>query len=195
MIKNIRKSVFETNSSSTHCVVIDTDINLISSDYKNEVSDDNKIHFSTYGEYGWSNDQLTSLSDKLSYIFSCVIHSKLEYIYSIDFEDKLEEKLNNRKTQILEIKNIFDQLNELVKVITGYEIYCEKFNNLVETITNETKNSDHIILNNDLTDGYVDHSGEKYKGIVDPLLNNQEDLKKFLFSNKSVLYTSNDNGG
>lgn len=44
----------------------------------------------------------------------------------------------------------------------------------------------------DTWDGYVDHSSELYE-LVDELLNNEEMLKRYLFSDDSFILTGNDN--
>jgi len=191
-IKNIRQSVFETNSSSTHCVVINKeDASLIEESYKQCIdSYTSKITFNFSGEYGWCTEEFTDISNKLAYMFICIIRNKLEHIWYDDKKDPkiIQEKLELRKIQIESIKEIFNDINNLVKETTGYEIYCEDFENLCDKIENNEVDSSDVI------DGYVDHSDDKYNGIIEPLLNNREDLKRFLFDTKSILYTSNDNG-
>lgn len=62
-MKKIRKSVFETNSSSTHsiCIAKDTELIIPSS-----------IDFS-FGEFGWECDTLQSDTDKASYLYTGLI--------------------------------------------------------------------------------------------------------------------------
>lgn len=65
MIK-IRKSVFETNSSSTHSIcVAHTD------DYKVP----KKLHFG-FGEFGWERRTLRSTKQKANYLYTGLIHNK-----------------------------------------------------------------------------------------------------------------------
>ena len=188
-IKNIRQSVFETNSSSTHCIVINKeDAFLIDDSYKTCINRSNdKIEFTLDGEYGWHNEKLINLSEKLSYIFCCILDTKLNCIFTDDIENEKQSKLELRKTQINQIEQIYDDINDLVYKTTGYEIYCENYNELVSKVKMGIEDYETELS------GYVDHADTKYFGIVDPLLNNKEDLHKFLFDSKSVLYMTNDN--
>ena len=61
----IRKNVFETNSSSTHSLVISKMER--SYDYSLPVDDDGILTI-TFGEFGWGPDLLTTPIEKLSYL-------------------------------------------------------------------------------------------------------------------------------
>lgn len=65
-IKNIRKSVFETNSSSTHNICIAKDAELI-------IPKKLKVKF---GEFGWEYDILDSTEEKASYLYTALEHLK-----------------------------------------------------------------------------------------------------------------------
>lgn len=56
----IRKSVFETNSSSTHSICIARDVNL---------NTPKSIYFG-FGEFGWECDTLDSTKKKASYLYT-----------------------------------------------------------------------------------------------------------------------------
>ena len=58
-MKQIRKGVFETNSSSTHSICIAKDA---------ELTIPQSLHFS-FGEFGWECDTLYSVSEKASYLY------------------------------------------------------------------------------------------------------------------------------
>ena len=67
-MKQIRNSVFETNSSSTHSVSIrhmESGIGII------DVESDNKVHI-TFGEFGWEVDSYNDARTKLSYLVTMV---------------------------------------------------------------------------------------------------------------------------
>ncbi len=67
-MKKIRKSVFETNSSSTHSIcVADTD------DYTIPKS----IHFD-FDEFGWEHRTLRSTQAKADYLYTGLIHNRRE---------------------------------------------------------------------------------------------------------------------
>jgi hypothetical protein len=64
MKRQIRRSVFETNSSSTHAICItkeDVDISNLP----------NHVTF-THGEFGWENDEYSDLYSKASYLYQAI---------------------------------------------------------------------------------------------------------------------------
>lgn len=63
-MKNIRRSVFETNSSSMHSLSIIGSSNMVSKDKFG------KITRVKYGEYGWGYDRLSTPVEKLSYMIT-----------------------------------------------------------------------------------------------------------------------------
>jgi len=62
-MKQIRKGVFETNSSSTHSICIAKDV---------EITTPKSLHFS-FGEFGWECDTLQSLEEKASYLYTGLV--------------------------------------------------------------------------------------------------------------------------
>jgi hypothetical protein len=59
-MKQIRKGVFETNSSSTHSICIAKDV---------ELTIPKSIYFG-FGEFGWEHDTLQSSGEKASYLYT-----------------------------------------------------------------------------------------------------------------------------
>lgn len=59
-MKQIRKSVFETNSSSVHAIVIHTDETI-------DLSEVTTVNFS-FDEFGWSNDKYYTVQNKADYL-------------------------------------------------------------------------------------------------------------------------------
>lgn len=59
-MKNIRKGVFETNSSSTHSICIAKNV---------ELEFPKKLHLE-FGEFGWEHQTLGSISEKASYLYT-----------------------------------------------------------------------------------------------------------------------------
>lgn len=77
-MKQIRNSVFETNSSSTHSLtinskILDAKINLEVNGF------DNNIHVSS-GEFGWGYEELTSQYKKLSYLVTMMFEKEIKNI-------------------------------------------------------------------------------------------------------------------
>lgn len=60
MKKQIRKGVFETNSSSTHSICIAKNV---------ELAIPQSLHFE-FGEFGWERDMLYSVGEKASYLYT-----------------------------------------------------------------------------------------------------------------------------
>lgn len=60
MKTNIRRGVFETNSSSTHSICISTEAELIIPE---------RLTFA-FGEFGWESDTLRSAEEKASYLYT-----------------------------------------------------------------------------------------------------------------------------
>jgi hypothetical protein len=74
MNRQVRRSVFETNSSSTHSICIAKDTELIIPKV---------VHFS-FGEFGWEYDSLSSVQSKASYLYTGLVgNSRLEDANSI----------------------------------------------------------------------------------------------------------------
>jgi hypothetical protein len=70
MKRQIRKGVFETNSSSTHSICIAKNVELNIPD---------SLHLE-YGEFGWGEDSLQSVEEKASYLFTALMQlEKKEY--------------------------------------------------------------------------------------------------------------------
>lgn len=66
-MKQIRKNVFETNSSSCHSLVISKD------DYgPNHIP--STLRFNADEDYGWRADCLTSTEDKASYLYTAMLY-------------------------------------------------------------------------------------------------------------------------
>lgn len=64
MKKQIRKGVFETNSSSTHAICIATE---------DVLNIPNKIHFE-FGDYEWECRKLVSMQDRVNYLYTALTY-------------------------------------------------------------------------------------------------------------------------
>lgn len=144
-MKLIRKNIFETNSSSTHILVIYT---------KDKIQLPDKLRLD-FGEFGWDYYVYTDTHSKASYIITL--------IYSM--EDNLKEEC---------LKKFESIMNN---------------NNIQYTLPHEGSQD---IYRDDYGNGYVDHGDEAYEWVV-YLLNNEDKLFDFLFSDKSYVSTGNDN--
>jgi len=97
-MKTIRKSIFETNSSSTHTIVIDKTAAI------------KDVNFISFGldEFGWQFDKFTDIADRAAYLWTYLVYkyeeydsSTKEYDYTKVYEwrDKLEKVLNDHGIQ------------------------------------------------------------------------------------------------
>lgn len=64
MKHNIRRGVFETNSSSVHTIAIG----------KSDLEDHQEVWFKV-GEFGWEQETYTDVSDKASYLWTAILDS------------------------------------------------------------------------------------------------------------------------
>lgn len=179
-IKNIRQSVFETNSSSTHCVVINNkDAFLIDDSYKKFI-ENNQIQFLLQEDSGWDfrNEKIIYLTDKLSYIFSCML-----YAGSMEWFVNLQE-----------LQTMYIKINNIINTTTGYNIYCKAYNDIIDNLIN-TFNNNVEYCHTNIRDSipYREDGDRFYEEIIVPLVNNEEDLKNFLFNSTSVLHMFDNN--
>ena len=79
MKHQIRKGVFETNSSSVHAIAIGRE-------GWGELPEELKF---TVGQFGWEQDTYTDMSDRARYLFTAIC-----YLYYDGWEPDDEEKLN-----------------------------------------------------------------------------------------------------
>lgn len=80
-MKQIRKGVFETNSSSVHAIVIHTDETI-------DLSEVTTVNFS-FDEFGWSRDKYYSIQNKADYLWTA-INSYYNYSTVLDIKDRIE---------------------------------------------------------------------------------------------------------
>lgn len=113
----IRNSVFETNSSSTHSIVVDQTSNeekLARIEYdwnRKEGRTENTITFKT-GEYDWDIDILKYPNSKLEYIFT----------YVMNLEDEKKKLYLDNIFNLLE-KEGYKKENIIIKPFSGENDY------------------------------------------------------------------------
>lgn len=149
MKRVIRKSVFETNSSSVHAIAISREENYSLP----------KMVYFRFGRYGWEKEIYSDKTSKASYLWTGICS-----LYDCD-------KANEAKAWI-------------TSVLNKYNILCE-FEVWKETFEWKGKAVPDI-------DGYIDHSD----GLCDfmhDILNDENMLLSFLFSDDSFVETGNDN--
>lgn len=84
-MKQIRKGVFETNSSSTHSICIAKNVELTIAE---------SLHFE-FGEFGWEYDTLHSVRQKASYLYTGLIGNNRK-----EDADRIIELLRDRGIEV-----------------------------------------------------------------------------------------------
>lgn len=93
-MRTIRKGIFETNSSSTHTLVISNEDTLAKKDF---------LYFD-FDEFGWEFEEYNTPEERASYLWTYFVYmysdydsSTHTYDYSkaLEWKDKLENILNN----------------------------------------------------------------------------------------------------
>jgi len=111
-MKVIRKSVFETNSSSTHSIKINEGDKLTSS-----LLGKNGVHYVECEEFGWERTEYYDAETKLSYIITYLMK---------DIKD--EEDVSNYLNSDEKRKEYFEKIKKAVKEHTGLDIKIIKNN-------------------------------------------------------------------
>lgn len=88
-MKNIRQNVFETNSSSTHSICIAKNVEL---DIPKEI-------YFQFGEFGWEEDRLNSMSEKASYLYTAIKYNSFDGAM-----DKIIETLKRNGVEKIELE-------------------------------------------------------------------------------------------
>lgn len=179
----IRKGTFETNSSSTHAIVIPH--NVREEDYNLNDSLDHNF------EFGRENCRIVyEWDEKLAYIYF-VLNELHNYQW-----DKDKEKISNDK-----IKNFKDMVNKAYKDV--YKIveykpykYDLKPNQIFKYIEKKGNLSLDEILSDDDSIPYVDHVGEfasnEYDDFINKLLTDYDFVKKLIFNKESYISIGGD---
>jgi hypothetical protein len=175
MKRQIRRSVFETNSSSTHSV----SISKKKSNYYNNsclkkyIGFDNKVHVE-FGEFGWEIEHYNSPYSKLQYITTMLIETEGRDISTVE--------------ELFETDG-FKLINE---AISNY-CNCDGIwiDSRIEMKSYEWDGEVEVYISHD---GYIDHqSHEDYNSVQDFLDDYGVDVTKFVFDEGVCVITDNDN--
>jgi hypothetical protein len=104
---NIRTSVFETNSSSTHSVTIASSGSL-----KSNLPCKNGVIKIGGDEFGWGPEEFTDAKTKLSYLITCIFSRAIE-------DKKINWKKVNKDWWIKVQKAVEDQTGCILEVIVN----------------------------------------------------------------------------
>lgn len=121
MKKQIRKGVFETNSSSTHSICIAKNCDLIIPE---------NLHFS-FGEFGWERNKLDSDYEKASYLYTGLFHNERHE----DFK-KIIEYLETQKIYTTFEEPIYEE-GKTWADNDGYVDHADELNEFLNDICND----------------------------------------------------------
>lgn len=160
----IRQSVFETNSSSTHAISV---ASFFPEDWNISYKVPDKVHFSLDREFGWEFETYDDIASKAAYLWLiiCDMHSDAK-----DLDD-----LKAVKTHIEKVLT-----NAGVKEVT-FDMGSYK------ECTWRKDGSMYLDYS-----GYIDHSYDAHE-FAKTLLENDEMLLAYLFDSDSCVATGNDN--
>ena len=174
-MRKIRHNVFETNSSSTHAVCINSSLTF---QYTPIKTSENYLVF-TGGEYGWEWDKFNDPIKKINYYISYLltIYSDVTYNYP--------KKYTNRKNYKQRKKEFYFKLNLLKNVIKNFV----KIDNIF--IRLNCNNSSKYYFNVYVDGGSTSLSNKYLNNIIN--FNNKKELKEFFFNSKYWIVLGNDN--
>lgn len=172
MIRQIRRNVFETNSSSVHSISISNRGTLETSCLY--VDDEtNKIGVG-FGEFGWGYDRINSQSEKLEYLLTMAISTDGRELSTPEefYETEGFKLLNDEIAQYCDCNGI-----EITSEIKS------------DSYTHGEKTQYYLDY-----DGYIDHqSSEDYSTLKDFLEQNGTTVIDYVFNSKVSMIIDNDN--
>ena len=162
----IRQSVFEPNSSSTHAISIIKKSNI--TEYPDAVRFDK-------GDFGWNFEIYFDTSDKASYLWEAIIGYYWKNI------DKVKECMQAIKETLAKYG---------IKAVFVYDDIS------MHTYTYDNGDTDtYIVCKNadgEKDDGYIDHT-EDLGDFIESTVFNEKRLLNYLFDYNSYVSTGNDN--
>ena len=179
MKTQIRRGVFETNSSSVHS------ISIIKDDFKGSLP--KKFIIDCDGEFGWEVDTFDDSSSKAAYLYQAIVYYPTLYSkgkYDANIAKEMLQSLMDKFIMNLESYGIEVDCKYRFTKIESNEIEPGKTYNYVVFVDENGNESEDK--------GYLDHGGDA-KEFVDYVLSSPENTVKFIFDNRCYIETGNDN--
>lgn len=173
----IRKGIWETNSSSVHSISVQNgDWVENPSAFLKVNPDDNKVHV-TFGDFGWGYDRYTNPYNKLQYALCMAVQT-----------EKPETK------EDIPSLNGYRAINDLI----SEKLQCDGIfiDSKMENRSYENRFGDRIkyVVFDDDDDAGIDHqSCEDYHSLQEFLDDYSITLEEFIFNTKYILIIDNDN--
>lgn len=164
----IRRGVFETNSSSVHTMSI---VSNPSKEYPKSIT------IPVDGEFSWEEEVYTDPETKAAYVFQAFKENSYDndpFIHMANFKKAIDYVVSTFESH--GIKTTYNKKFDLQTVKSKWGDYMT------------------VVGENDKTiSGYIDHGN--LEDFAEELLNNPESLMSFVFDENSYLITGNDNSG
>ena len=179
MKTQIRRGVFETNSSSVHS------ISIIKDDFKGSLP--KQFIIDCDGEFGCEVDTFDDSSSKAAYLYQAIV-----YYPTLDSKRKYDANVAKEILQNLMDKFIINLESYGIKVDCKY-----RFTKIESNKIELGKTYNYVVFvdengNEPENAGYLDHGGEA-KELVDYVLSSPENTLKFIFDDRCFIETGNDN--
>lgn len=165
MKKQIRKGMFETNSSSVHALIIPKRM------YEESMTIPTELYVS-HGEYGWEFRRYYDANERLSYLCQGIYSGTIHNGYN---ERSFEERMAATEQLIRAFVKPFEDMGIEISFTPNY------FNT----------DSDRNWYDEE---GYLDHADEFMSTVYDDLKNDFEKVKRFVFGGRLVTANDNDEG-
>lgn len=177
----IRRNVFETNSSSTHS------ISIIKESEKDILSNLPPVLEIPLLEFGWEFETYNDTYTKLGYLWQAII-GYYEYFDKDKIENPLEYEKEMKQSKIDKLVSILAKYGVTLIIPYNGHLEIEK-SKYSEDYSYVTMVYDGIKSYNT---GYIDHCSET-RQFVEAVLEDEQKLLRFLFDNDSYISTGNDN--
>ena len=161
----IRRGVFETNSSSVHTLTITKN--------SNNLKFPKKLIFDS-GNYGWEHARLTTPEEKASYLWEGIISVFPDY----------------KNKNLTEYNKAIASITKILKSVGVKAVF--KYNNPKYEESEWGNHYEFCDKDGNIDDGYMDHSSELCTFLYDVCFDKTK-LLNYLFSTESFIKTGNDN--
>ena len=181
----IRRGVFETNSSSVHS------ISITKNDFKGSLP--KQFTIDNDGEFGWETCIYDGPSKKAAYLYQAIVSYPT---YNGRTKKEYDAKIAKEKLQDLMDKFIGNLESYGIEVKCKYK-FAKIFHTEYFTSFNKKHGYDYVLFvdengNKSKNMGFLDH-GSEAKEFVDYVLSSPENTVKFIFDYRCFIETGNDN--
>ena len=175
MKTQIRRGVFETNSSSVHS------ISIIKDNFKGSLP--KRFVINCNGEFGWEGDTYDDSTSKAAYLYQAIKYYTEKNVNVNDEKERIQGLMD---------KFIGNLESYGIKVVCPY-----RFTKITSMEIGPNENYDYVTFvdengNEPADNGYLDH-GSEAKEFVDYVLSSPENTVKFIFDYRCYIETGNDN--